>query len=51
MRRHLLCRLGLHKDRRMSVDGGPVFGRCQRCGRDRDKSSVITLYGQIPGAG
>jgi hypothetical protein len=31
------CRLGFHKDVRMSaVDGDGYFARCKRCGRDRN---------------
>lgn len=36
-RKHWLCRLGLHsEERRHNVDGEGWYGRCRRCGRERD---------------
>ncbi|MGJ7440190.1 hypothetical protein [Aquipuribacter sp. MA13-6] len=44
VRRHLLCRLHLHRDRRVRVDGAWVY-RCSRCGRHQGRGPVMTLMG------
>jgi hypothetical protein len=31
-----LCKLGLHREKRMHAPGGGSYGHCVRCGRDRD---------------
>ena len=36
MRKHLLCRLHLHKFRVASTEDGSRFMRCRRCGKEDD---------------
>lgn len=38
-----LCRLGLHRERRMHSPGGGWFARCTRCGRDRDIRAKLIM--------
>ena len=44
VRRHLLCRLRLHRERRVRVHDGWVY-RCRRCGREKGQGPLITLMG------
>jgi hypothetical protein len=43
----LLCRIGLHRDRRVRSQGEWVY-RCRRCGRDKSQGPLITLMGAGP---
>ena len=47
-RRPLLCRLRLHRDRRVRSHDKDWVYRCRRCGRVQGRGPVFTLMG--PGA-
>lgn len=43
MTRRWLCRLGLHRERRLRSPGGGWYARCMRCGRDRDVRAKLVM--------